>query len=84
SRNRFIAELLNEFGALYPQIESGAFMEESRRRSNVIGRDVFVLRGDERYPARAVDIDENGSLVVVTERGEKQALHSGEISLRFE
>jgi len=84
SRNRFIAELLNEFSALYPQIESGAFMEESRRRSNVIGRDIFVLRGDEKYPARAVDIDESGSLVVVTESGERQALHSGEISLRFQ
>ena len=84
SRNRFIAELLNEINALYPQVESGAFIEESKKRSNVIGRDVMVLRGDEKYPARAVDIDENGSLVVVTENGEKQALHSGEISLRFQ
>jgi len=84
SRNRFIAELLNQLDILYPQIESGAFMDESRRRSNVIGRDIFVLRGNERYAARAVDIDDGGSLVVETESGERQVLHSGEVSLRFE
>jgi len=84
SRNRFIAELLNEINELYPQIESGAFMEESRRRSNVIGRDVFVLRGGEKFPAKAVDIDDSGSLIVMTADGKTQAVHSGEVSLRFQ
>ena len=84
SRNRFIAELLNQISILYPQIESGIFMDESRRRSNVIGRDIYVLRGDEKYAAKAVDIDDGGSLIVVTESGERQLLHSGEVSLRFE
>lgn len=83
SRSRFCAELINEMNALYPQLESGAFMAESRARSNVIGRDVFVLRGNERYPARVLDIDDNGSLVVRTEDGKQDVLHSGEISLRF-
>ena len=49
----------------------------------MIGRDVFVLRGDERYPAHVVDIDDEGSLVVCTPDGQQQTLHSGEISLRF-
>ena len=83
SRSRFCAELINELNALYPQLESGAFMDEYRSRSNVIGRDVFVLRGDERYPAHVVDIDGEGSLVVCTPDGQRQTLHSGEISLRF-
>ena len=48
------------------------------------GRDIYVLRGDERYAAKAVDIDDSGSLVVLTESGERQLLHSGEVSLRFE
>lgn len=83
SRSLFCAELLNEINALYPQLESGAFMEESRARSNVIGRDVFVLRGNERYPAHVVNIDDDGSLVVRTADGQQETLHSGEISLRF-
>jgi len=83
SRSRFCAELINEMNALYPQLESGAFMAESRARSNVIGRDVFVLRGSDRYPARVLDIYDNGSLVVETPDGRRDVLHSGEISLRF-
>lgn len=83
SRSRFCAELMNEMNALYPQLESGAFMAESRSRSNVIGRDVFVLRGEERFSARALAIDDDGNLVVVTPDGRREALHSGEISLRF-
>lgn len=83
ARSRFCGELINELNALYPQLESGAFMQESRERSNVIGRDVFVLRGNERYPATAVDIDDNGSLIVRTPDGKTDILHSGEISVRF-
>ena len=83
SRSRFAAELLNELNRLYPQLAEGGFMEEYRRRSNVIGRDVKVLRGGESYPATVLDIDSEGSLVVRTAEGELQKLHSGEISLRF-
>lgn len=83
SRSRFCAELINEINALYPRLGTGAFMDEYRLRSNVIGRNVIVLRGDERYPARAIDIDREGSLIVEDEGGERRVLHSGEISLRF-
>ena len=83
-RSRFCAELINEMNALYPQLESGAFMAENRARSNVIGRDILVLRGDERYPATAVDIDGGGSLVIRTPEGETRTLRSGEISIKFQ
>lgn len=83
-RNRFIAELLNQLDALYPQLESGAFMKEGRSRSNVIGRHVIVLQGGKSYRALATDIDDNGSLIVIDENGDEQTLHSGEVSLRFE
>lgn len=82
-RSRFCAELINEMNALYPQLESGAFMAESRARSNVIGREIDVLRGGERYPATAVDIDDAGSLIVCTTEGRLETLRSGEISVRF-
>lgn len=82
-RSHFCAELINEMNALYPQLESGAFMEESRARSNVIGREIDVLRGGERYPATAVDIDDAGSLIVRTPEGRVETLRSGEISVRF-
>lgn len=83
SRSRLTAELMNELNALYPQLESGGFMAEYRARSNVIGRDVIVLRGNERRQAKALDIDDDGSLIVETPDGRREILHSGEISVRF-
>lgn len=83
-RNRFIAELLNQLDALFPLLESGGFMQESRSRSNVIGKKIRVLQGERSYCAQAVDIDDDGSLIVIDECGKTQTLHSGEVSLRFE
>ena len=82
SRNRLIAEISNQLEALYPQLESGGFMAESRARSNVIGRDVTVMRGDERYPAHVLDIDDQGRLVIRTSDGISR-VGAGEISLKL-
>ncbi len=81
-RNRLIAEILNELDALYGDLETGAFLEESRRRSNVIGREVTVIEGGKKYPAKAVDIDGQGRLVIETEEG-RTCLNYGEVSLKL-
>ena len=82
-RAALIAQICNCMEELYPGLADGAFMEESRRRSNVIGRRVVVMRGGEQWHALAVDIDDEGSLVVETPEGRK-TVHSGEISVRWE
>lgn len=83
SRTRFIAELVNQLNSLYPLLETGGFMEEYRFRSNVIGREVEVLRGGERYPAVAIGISDAGNLIVRKADGSEVSLHSGEISLKL-
>lgn len=82
SRSRLIAEISNQLEALYGQLATGEFMAESRARSNVIGRDVTVIRGEERFEARAVDIDDAGRLVIRTAEGISR-VGSGEISLKL-
>lgn len=82
SRSRLIAEISNQLDAMYDQLESCAFMAESRRRSLVIGRDVTVLRGEERYPAHVLDIDDQGRLVIRTDKGVSR-MGSGEISIKL-
>ena len=82
-RDRLIAEILNELEKVYGQLETGEFLEESRRRSNVIGRDVLVIQGGSQYPARALDIDGQGRLIVRTETG-AETLGFGEVSLKLE
>lgn len=83
SKNRLIAEICACMEELYADLADGAFMAESRTRSNVIGRQIVVLRGDERIPARAIDIDNQGSLVVETAQG-VETVRSGEVSVRWE
>ncbi len=81
-RNRLIAEILNRMEARMEELETGRFLEESRRRSNVIGRTVTVLEGGRQYPARAVGIDDMGRLLIETEQG-TTCLNFGEVSLKL-
>lgn len=81
SVNVFAARLLDELELLLE--ETRDYMAEYRARSNVIGRDVTVMRGSENFRAHAEDIDGEGCLIVRNEAGERIALHSGEISLKL-
>jgi len=83
SRCKLCAEMLNCMEEIYPQLEDGGFMDEFRSRSNVLGRRVRVLGGEDVYEAQAMDIDDDGALVVRTDEGEIRSLNSGEISVRF-
>lgn len=81
-RNRLIAEILNRLEERMADLETGRFLEESRRRSNVIGRTVTVLEGGRTYPARAVGIDDMGRLLIETGQG-SACLNFGEVSLKL-
>lgn len=85
-RNRLVAAVLDEFWQIYDHLTERDFMEEYRRRSNVIGREVRFLERGTWQEALAVDIDENGGLIVElkAENGEKfrKTLHTGEVTLR--
>ena len=83
SKNQLIAGICNNMEVLYDQLADGGFMEEYRARSNVIGKRITVIRGAERYSARALDIDDQGGLVVETQSG-METVRSGEISIRLE
>ena len=75
-------QLINEIEALYKTYTDGEFLDESRSVSNVIGRDIKVIKGDDSFIAKAVGIDEKGGLVIEKD-GESSVLYSGEISIRL-
>ena len=54
-----------------------------RKRSFVLGKMVNVLTGDKSTPARALDVDDHCRLVVEYEDGRREALSSGEISVKL-
>lgn len=82
SRNQLIAEICNEMEKKYLHMDTTDFMQENKSRSNVIGREILVLRGSEQFKAIAEDIDEQGHLVIRSEQG-VQRVNSGEISLKI-
>lgn len=85
SRSALAACLLDELERELPAVGARPpyrFLEENRRRSVVLGREVLVTRGDETFAARAVEIDGEGGLVVQTPDG-TQTLRSGEVSLHL-
>lgn len=82
-RCTLIAALLEEWERAYTTLSTGDYLEESRRRSVVLGKTVTVIRGRETFSAIAVDINENGHLLVETPAGETVELASGEVSLQL-
>lgn len=82
SRNELVAEIIRETKDIDVVVENGKFIEEYKRRSLVIGKDIRIL-GQTEDIATALDIDENGGLVVRLWDGETKILSSGEISIRF-
>lgn len=91
TRNRLIAELINQVVEVNENLESRAFLSDYKSRSFVLGKEILIIptagSGQERnlsegIPATAVDIDEDGGLVVRLEDGTIRTLNSGEISIR--
>ena len=80
-RNRLIAVLCNHLEDLTGELESGAFLNECRARSCVLGREITVLEGEKRYAAFAKDLDSRGRLVIERD-GETVALDYGEVTVR--
>ena len=57
------------------------FLEESRRLSNILGKDIIVLKNGESYNAKAIAINDKGNLII-DKNGEAEILFSGEVSIK--
>lgn len=64
SRNKLIAVFLNEFFKNYPNYQTGAFMDEYRKRSNIIGKHVSILVSGRVVSGTVKTIDDKGRLVL--------------------
>jgi len=77
ARNEIIAKIINNFFSY-----SKGFIEEYKRKSVVLGKEISVHKRDSVKKALALDIDENCNLLVKYENGETENLSFGEISVR--
>ncbi len=88
NRNYLTALIINKFAALY-----SAFIEERnfnlsldicRVYSAVIGKTIYLVRGEERQQVLALDITDEGLLKIRQSNGEETTIISGEVSIRGE
>ena len=82
SRNRLVAECLNCFFHYYNQLPQRNYVEEYRKRSLILGKEILVMSTENGIPARAIDIDEDCHLLVEYENKKQEWLSSGEVSIR--
>lgn len=76
------AEILNNLADAMNSITDRQYLEEYRKRSFLLGKNILVLKGKNSYPAKAIDIDDKARLVVEYEDHTREALLSGEVSVR--
>ena len=91
SRNRLIAGGIDQVRQINEKLESKEFIREYKSRSFILGKEIRIIptgsMGKDRnlsegVTARAIDIDEDGGLVVQYPDGSVETLNSGEISIR--
>jgi len=85
SKEVLVDEILKELEQWYPTLWNGSFLEESKRRSILLGKEIMVMDSNASggsYPAKAVDINELGNLMI-ERNGVTEILNSGEVSIRF-
>lgn len=80
-RNQICAEIIKEFFALYPHLESRSFVDEYRSRLFILGEKIFVINGNDYTEAIALDIDDDCRLKVRYDDGTERFLSSGEVSI---
>lgn len=81
NKNMLVAEVIDSL----VEINTGdyeTFIDYYRTHSMIIGKEIIIVKGNERIKASAVAIDRQGGLEVQLENGEKTVLRSGEISIR--
>lgn len=76
------AEVLNNLSASMDNLTDHSYLLEYKERSFLLGKEIYVLKGNETLPARAIDIDDRARLLVEYPDGRKEALSSGEVSVR--
>lgn len=78
-----IAAVVDELSAFLEDPTNREWLEDYRRHSCVIGKEITWRCGDAVYTGRALDIDGDGALIVQNEAGETVSLNTGEISVRL-
>lgn len=84
SRSALASAMLEALAQMDRQLLTGKaqMMTQYRKDCITVGREISLVRGDEIRHGLAVDVDEEGALLVQFPDGHKEAVNSGEVSVR--
>jgi BirA family biotin operon repressor/biotin-[acetyl-CoA-carboxylase] ligase len=85
NRVELLASVLKNLEDLYETVLSDGFapiLELWRQYSTTIGKEVKVIAPDMTYTGTAIDIDENGLLIVDRGNGVIEKVIAGDVSIR--
>lgn len=86
NRQELVGRILNNFETLYEEFikhsNIAASVNICRNNSAVIGKEIFILSKDKKIEVKAIDIDEDGRLLVEHNDGRQEYIISGEVSIR--
>ena len=80
-REALLTAVLHELERGIPDLHDRAFMDEYRSRSCILGKTVTVTADDRVFDAKAIDIDNDGALIVEHDGVHKRYIY-GEVRVR--
>lgn len=83
-KEKFVALLIDNFFKYFSEIKEKTFLEKYRSNSLLLGKKIFLINGDSKTEATAVEIDDSCHLVVGFFDGKQKALCSGDVTIKFE
>lgn len=82
NRNRLVAECMNYFFQYYYNFSQKKYLDDYKKRSMILGKQIEVIKGEAYQLAKAVDIDAECRLLVEYPDGKQELLSSGEVRIR--
>lgn len=82
-KNRLLAETINNFWKFYTSKNDEEYLSIYRKKSLVLGKNIYILSPEGKKKAKAVSIDDHCHLIVEYPDKQKETLSSGEISIRL-
>ena len=77
-RKMFFTILLEEIKKLYHFLESPDLLKEWKNLSVTLGKNVKIIELDKKIIGKAIDIDENGALIIETHDGTLKSIFAGD------
>lgn len=81
NRNILAAAVLNNIELEYKGLGENT-LKSYRDACITLGKNITVIRGDESFSAKALDIAADGALIIQREQGDIESVYSGEVSVR--